>query len=115
MGPLLEWLQTGPMPNQRDAVGIFKASLLVRPSASMQQRQLVEDTMSFVVRPGLQDTSPYEVSFVSPRFDLCLQACWPMLQKTSQDPVAFWERSGGIAKLAMGPSDATATLQEKPA
>ena len=112
-GPMMEWLLSGPAPNQREAVGIFKACLLVRPSASMQQRQLVEETMSYVVRHKLQDVFPYEVSLMKHHFDICLQACWAIFQKTGHDPAAFWDRYGGIAQLVMDSSDTQNILQEK--
>ena len=77
---LSEWLQTEPTCNQKELVGILKIAASLKPTVSLQQQQLLIETMRFLKRTGMTETFKEDVDLMQDIWGSGLSAAWAALE-----------------------------------
>jgi hypothetical protein len=110
---LREWFATEAGCNQKEWVGMSKALLNMRPSASPQQCSLLLDAMRFVVRTGLHRNLQEEVGDLTPLWDKTFLAAWTHMEESNMDAQQFFNIDGSILHFITDMTDVAAIMQEQ--
>jgi menaquinone-dependent protoporphyrinogen IX oxidase len=82
-GPLVEYLATGPPPNQTELVGISKYAIALKPTITTTQLPVALDICKWMSKHGLLQKYPAEMELMLPWIDAVLVQAYIQVKKSA--------------------------------
>ena len=103
--PMLMWLRTGDLCNQKNLCGLCRAFARMTPLTNMDHATITLELMQYVQRVGAHKAFEDEFKLMKHSFDAALQKSHSFLKANEQGARGWWETVNGFAGILLPAED----------